>query len=123
MVPTRIKATGAVILSDEVRAYAEEKVGKLEKYVDTSDTTNLFELELEALPLRTGNAYRAELNFSSRGRVMRTEGRGESLHAAIDELVEEASRRMRKHKNKHIDLVRKGGAEVKKFFRRLGGGI
>ena len=108
-------------MNEEVRGYLEEKVQKLSKFTDMSDTTMLMDVELEALPKKTGENFRTELNFSSNGKVLRAEARGETLHASIDEAVEEAARRLKHLKGKHTDLVRRAGAEVKEFFRKFGG--
>lgn len=121
MVPTRIKTTGDIILTDEVRAYIDAKLARLEKLIDVSETTNLFEVELEASPKKTGDRYRAEINFSSNGKVLRVEAEGETLHEAIDEVADEGAARLRRLKTKHNDMFKKGGAFVKDFFRNLGG--
>ena len=120
MIPIKIKTTGAVLLNEEVQSYVHEKVQKLSKYIDDTDTTALMEVELEALPKKTGENFRTEFNFSSNGKVLRMEAKGETLHASIDGAVEEASRRLRHLKDKHTDVMRRAGAEIKEFFRRLG---
>ena len=107
MIPIKIKTTGSILLNEEVRAYVEEKIQKLQKLVDMSDTTMLMEVELEALPKKTGEPFRAEMNFSSNGKVLRMESTGETLHGAIDGAVEEGARRLRHLKGKHTDIVRK----------------
>lgn len=121
MIPTKIKTTGSILLNEEVRAYVQEKIQKLEKLVDMSDTTMLMEVELEALPKKRDENFRVEMNFSSNGKVLRMEARGETLHASIDEAVEEGARRLRHLKGKHTDVMRRAGAQVKDFFRKLGG--
>lgn len=120
MVPTKIKVTGDILLTDELRAYVEQKLARFEKLVDVSDTTNLFEVELQAFPPKTSEPYRAEVNFSSNGKVMRMEASGETLHAAIDAMTDEGTNRLRHMKTKRNDLIRRGGAAVKDFFRNLG---
>ncbi len=120
MIPTRIKTTGDILLTDEVRAYVDQKLVRLEKLIDEEETTNLFEIELAALPPKTGALFRAEINFSSRGKVLRAEAKGNTLHAAIDIAVDDTARRLRHLKTKHSDLLKKGGAAVKDFFRNLG---
>lgn len=121
MIPLKIKTTGAVLLDEEVRAYLDEKIQKLWKFVDQDDTTMLMEVELEALPKKTDENFRAELNFSSNGKVLRVESKGETLHSAVDGLIEESKRRLKHLKEKHIDLVRRGGAQIKEFFKNFPG--
>lgn len=121
MIPTKIKTTGAVLLNEEVRNYLDEKIKRLGKLVDAEDPTNLMEIELEALPRKTGENFRVEMNFSSNGKVLRMEAKGETLHSAIDEAVEEGARRLRHLKGKHTDLMRRAGADIKDFFRNFPG--
>ena len=117
-----IKTTGAVLLTGELRAFVEEKVGKLEKLLDPADTTTLAEVELESVnQSRTGDSFRAELNLSYAGGFTRAEAKRETLHAALDEAVAEARRGLRKNRTKHRDLVRRGAVRVKDFFRRFRG--
>ncbi len=110
-----------MVLNDEVRSYVNEKIQKLSKLVDMSDTTMLMDVELEALPKKTGENFRVEMNFSSNGKVLRMEAKGETLHAAVDEAVEEGARRLRHLKGKHEDVMRRTGAQVKDFFRNFPG--
>ena len=117
-----IKATGAIMLSDELRAFVEEKVRKLEKLLDPADTTALAEVELESVnQSRTGDSFRAEIHLSYAGGFTRAEAKKESLHAALDEAVAEARRSLRRNRTKHRDLVRRGAVKVKDFFRKFRG--
>ncbi len=121
--PIKIKTTGAVVLTEELRSFIAEKVGKLSKLLDASDTSALAEVEVESIAdSRDGDVYRAELNISVAGGFVRAEAKRVTLHAAVDEAVAEARRALRKARTKHRDLVRQGAAQVKEFFRKLGGG-
>jgi ribosomal subunit interface protein len=118
----KLKATGAVMLTDELRTFVEEKTGKLEKLLDPADTTTLCEVELESVSQsRTGDSFRAEINLSFTGGFVRAEAKRETLHAAVDDAVLEARRELKRARTKHRDLVRRGAARVKDFFRRFGG--
>lgn len=115
-----IKTTGAVLLTDELRSFVEEKVNKLEKLFGPSDTTVLAEVELEALAkARAGNEFRAEINLTFAGGMARAEASRQTMHAAIDEAVAEAKREVLHARTKHKNLVRRGAARVKDFFRRF----
>ena len=119
--PIKIKTTGAVILTEELRSFISDKVGKLSKFLSPSDTTALVEVELESLAnSREGNLYRAEINLSVRGELNRSEAKRLTLHAAVDEAVAEARRSLRKSRVKHRNLIHHGAAQVKEFFRRFG---
>lgn len=118
----KIKATGSVMLSDEVRSFVEEKVQKLARLLDTSDTSVLAEVEVGSVSqARTGDSFRAEINLSFAGGFVRAEAIRETLHTAIDEAVAEAQREVRHKRTKHRDLVRRGAARVKDFFRYFRG--
>lgn len=122
-IPTTLKGTGAVMLTDEVREFVEEKVRKLEKVVDQKDTTLRADIELATTGgARTGQEFRAEINLCFDGDCMRAEATRDNLHAAIDEAVEEMRREVRKKRTKHRDLLRRGAARVKDIFRYWSGG-
>lgn len=119
--PLKIKTTGAIILTEELRSFIADKVGKLEKFTDPADGSLLAEVEVESLAeSRGGDLYRAELNISIAGELVRAEARRATLHAAIDEAVAEARRSLRKSRIKHRDVIRRGAARVKEFFKRFG---
>jgi len=119
--PIKIKTTGAVVLTDELRSFIADKVGKLSKFLGESDTAALVEVELESITnSREGDQYRAEINLSVGGQLMRAVAKRVTLHAALDEAVAEARRQLRKSKVKHRNLIRRGAAEIKEFLRRFG---
>lgn len=117
-----IKATGAVMLTDEVRTFVEEKVDKLGKLLGDDDPTIMADIEIGTMTnSRTGDSYRAEINVTFTGGFARAEAERETLHAAIDEAVAEARREIRRARTRHRDLVRRGAAKVKDFFRYFRG--
>lgn len=121
MIPITLKATGAVMLSDEVRSYVEDKMRKIEKVSDQSDTTSRIDVELGTTGgARTGEQFRAEINFTFAGGFARAEATAETLHAAIDTAVEEVRREVRRTRTKHRDLLRRGAARVKDILRYFG---
>jgi len=118
--PVKIKVTGAILLTDELRTFIDEKLYKLFKLIPESDTTALAEVEIESTAnSRVGDSYRAEITFTYAGGMARAEARRETLHTAIDEAVGEARRELRRAKNKRHDLARRGAAQVKEFFRNF----
>ncbi len=122
MIQHSIKCSGSVLLTDEVRHYLEAKLARLEKVVDAGDPTVRAEIELATTGgARTGEQYRAEINISMTGGFIRAEATREQLHAAIDECIDEARREVRKRRTRHRDLVRRGAAKVKDFFRSFRG--
>ena len=117
-----IKTVGAVLLTDEVRSFTEDKVRKLEKLLDPGDTGIMAEIELSSVSQsRSGDLFRAEINLTFAGGFIRAAASRENLHAAIDQAVAEAKREVKKVRTKHRDLVRRGAARVKDFFQRFRG--
>ena len=110
------------MLTEEVRAFIEDKVGKLEKLINPNDSTLMADVEVaSASGSRTGDLFRAEINMTFKGGSVRAEASRETLHAAIDEAVSEARGEIRRTRTKHRDLIRRGAASVKEFFKRFGG--
>lgn len=122
MMNTNFKATGAVMLTDELRSYVLDKLERVEKLLDPDDSLLRAEIELATVSgSRTGNMFRAEVNLTFTGGFVRAEATAEALHSAIDDCVDELRREVRKTKTKHRDLVRKGASRVKDFFKYFRG--
>ncbi len=119
---TTIKASGEVVLTEELRSYVAERVVRLEKLIDSADTTAFAAIELATTTSgqKTGNIYRAEFNVQFSGGFVRAEAVRDTMHAAIDEAIEEAKRELRKARGRRRDLMRRGAARVKDFFRQFG---
>ena len=118
MIPTTLKATGAVMLTGELRTYLDEKLKKLEKVLDPNDTMVRADVEVGTTGgTRTGQEFRAEINLHWSGGFVRAEATREALHPAIDEAIEEVRGELRKKITKHRDLVRRGAARVKDLFK------
>jgi ribosomal subunit interface protein len=118
MIPTRLMAKGAVVLTDELREFIDVKMQKLEKVMDMSDTSIKADMELGTTGgARTGEQYRAEINVVFSGGFVRAEATRETLHTAIDEMIEEARTELNKTRTKQRDLFRRGRSKVKDFLR------
>ena len=118
---TKIKVTGAIILSEELRAFVEKKIGKLAIFLE-NDPAAIAEVEVGTTSAgqRTGDVYRAEVHLTFTGGDAYAEAVRENLHAALDQATGEARRELRKKRGKNRDLVRRGAAQVKDFFRNFG---
>lgn len=119
MIPVNIKVTGAVVLTQELRAFVDEKLEHVAKLIDANDTTARADVELASIPGGRSASYRAEFNISFNGGFIRAEAKRETLHTAIDEAVEDARREVKKARTKQRDLIRRGSAKVKDLFRGL----
>ena len=105
-------------LTDAVRSYLEKRLSGLEKFLDESASEARADVELEhELAQQHGLVYRAEVNLNAHGEFYRAEDSGESMNAAIDAVYEEIARRLRKGKTKHMNMIRRGGAQLKEWMR------
>ena len=117
----KIKATGAVILTEELQAFVDKKAEKLGVFLQ-DDPTAIIEIEVGTTSAgqRTGDVYRGEVHATFTGGDVYAEAVQGTLHGAIDQAFGEARRKLRKDRGKHRDLMRRGAAQVKGFFRNFG---
>lgn len=118
------KTSGSIVLTDELRTFAEKKAGKLEQLLDEHDTTTLADIELATAVggQKTGDIYRAEITLQYAGGFVRAEAIRDSMHKAVDSMVAEARKELRRKVGRKRTLTRRGGAMVKKLFRRFKAG-
>ncbi len=104
--------TGKV--SERQRNYVEEKLGKLERYLDqiSKVTVELAEEQRRG----EGNVHRAQVTLvGEHGILLRAEQRGSDWHVAIDEVYDTLHRQIERYKDKHWrrgKLRRQGGQIV-----------
>lgn len=103
----QIQVTGRhVKLSDDIRAYVEEKIGKLPKYYDRiHDVEVVFGHESEQFT--AGVIVRAD-----RKHTFIASESGPDTFALIDVVVERLERQLRKHKEKNRNHKHDGRVEV-----------
>lgn len=120
MIKKTIKGTN-ISLTPAIESAVDKAVQLLEKYIDQNDTSGLAEIEVGRTTNhhRTGDIFRAEINFHSRLGSFRAESEKEDLYVAIiaakDELVES----LRSKRSKRIDFIRKSGLKFKNMLRGL----
>ena len=82
-----LKAT-ALELTPALKAYIEEKIGSLAKFVKHWEAGSSIECRVEVGRTTShhhkGNVFRAEVNLDLPGRVLRAENEGWDVRAAID---------------------------------------
>lgn len=98
-------------VSDAIRSYAEEKIGKVGKIHDRDDMQIEVKLHVEKNPA-VKNRDVAEVTAYSKGIVVRAEEAAPDMYAAIDLVSEKLERQMRKYKTKLLDR-RSGKTAVK----------
>ncbi|PIR86289.1 ribosomal subunit interface protein [Candidatus Kaiserbacteria bacterium CG10_big_fil_rev_8_21_14_0_10_43_70] len=107
-------------MTPEIRAYLDDKINAISKLVVVSgeDAKVTCDVELEkAQPQQTGPIWRAEMNLTFDGNMYRSEATAESINAALDEVKDEMTKRLRRDKKKRFDRLRRGGAKMKDWMR------
>jgi putative sigma-54 modulation protein len=112
--------TKQIELTPEIRAYAEEKISLIEKLIPEADTDAvLAEVDLGKTTAgqKTGDIYRAEVNLTVAGQLIRAEAVDQNINSAIDEVRAEIERRLRKMRTKQSVKTRRGGDMLKRLMR------
>jgi putative sigma-54 modulation protein len=95
-----VKSENGSTLDENLLDYAEEKIGKIEKFY-----SNIQEADLVLSELRGRNV--AEVTIKVSGKIIRAETEGSNIRGAIDRLSDKLETQMRKYKERQIDLSRK----------------
>lgn len=99
----QIKVAGRhMAVSDPIRSYAEEKIGRVAKIHDRDDMQIDVVLHVEKNPANK-NRDVAEVTARMKGVVVRAEEAAPDMYAAIDLVSEKLERQMRKYKTKLVD--------------------
>lgn len=117
-IQTEVKATG-LELTPAIKGYVEEKVGQLERLVDTSTGGVRAEVEVGKTTdhHRHGDVFKSEINLYVSGAVYRAVTTTSDLYAAIDEMKDEVARQIVSKKNKNQTLFRRGARRLKNILR------
>ena len=95
-----------MVVTEAIRDYAEEKLGKLEKYFKDDDIT------ANVLTRVRGSSQIVEVTIPTSKFVLRSEEENEDLYAAIDLVSDKLERQIRKNKTR---LNRNVKENVKEF--------
>lgn len=99
----QITITGRhMAVTEPIRAYAEEKIGKAARIHDRDDMSVEVVLHVEKNPANK-NKDVAEVTARMKGVVVRAEEAAPDMYAAIDLVSEKIERQMRKFKSKLLD--------------------
>lgn len=93
-------------LTDALRDYVSEKIGRIEKHFDQVTNTNVV-LQVEK------NRQLAEATINARGAQLHANSEGKDMYAAIDSLADKLDRQVIKLKEKASDHHRSDGAQRK----------
>ncbi|GMR19715.1 MAG: ribosome-associated translation inhibitor RaiA [Gammaproteobacteria bacterium] len=103
----QINITGhQVEVTDALKDYASEKIGRVEKHFDRMTTTNIV-LHVEK------TRHMAEATVNAKGATIHANAEGKDMYAAIDALSDKLDRQVIKHKEKTTDHHRDDGRAKK----------
>lgn len=92
----RISIRGSKIeITDAIKNYVEEKIGKLDKYFENPD-----ELNANVLVKDSGVNQKIEVTIPIKTAILRGESVNKDLYAAIDLVIEKLERQIRKNKTR-----------------------
>ncbi|MBI4826397.1 MAG: ribosome-associated translation inhibitor RaiA [Nitrospirae bacterium] len=95
-------------LTDNLKKYAEEKIGKFNKYFsDVTETTVTLSIEKYR--------HKAEVLIKANGSFIQAESITDEMYSSIDEVVEKLERQVKKNKEKLVSK-RKGRAKPGETF-------
>src|SRR4051794_2040112 len=96
-------------ISEQIREYAEEKMGKLDRFV--SDPTRVeLELTVEKNPSISDN-HVAEATVWTKGPVLRAREASSDMKASIDQLVAKLERQVKRYREKRRVAPRRHARE------------
>lgn len=104
-----VKGKGLEV-SEPLRAYAEEKIGKLDRYLD-----NIKEASVDLSVEKAKNAeerFVVQVTAMANGTILRGEERAGDLYAAIDSVLDVMQRQIVRYKGKHRGRGRLSAAKM-----------
>ena len=114
---TRIKTTDYQMVSG-VETYLDERLAAIEKLIGANDDGARAEVEIgRSTAHESGDVYFAEINVILKGGNIRSTSKASSVNAAIDEVRDGIVEQLRKRKQLHRRLMRRGGAAIKRIIR------
>lgn len=120
MVRKIVKGTG-ITLTPAIDSAIDKVVEMLNKYIDPSDTAAMVEIEVGKTTNhhRSGDIFRAEINFRSKIGNLRAESEQDDLYAALTTVKDEIAENLRSKKAKKIDFVKRSGSKLKTVLKGL----
>lgn len=118
MININIKTTNFNMTPD-IEEMIKEKIYLVEKFIDSTEEIPLAEIEVErSAHQKKGEVFRAEINFSYKGNVIRVEHKDFDIRNAIEKVRRQLEKRIRRSKGRRFDLIKAGGRKLKRLIRR-----
>lgn len=120
MVKKTLKGTG-ISLTPAIEAAVDKIIVALDKHVEPNDTSAIAEIEVGRTTNhhRSGEIFRAEINFHSRLADLRIEVEKEDLYVALSAAKDEIVETLRSKKAKKVTFIRRSGLKFKNMFKGL----
>lgn len=120
MIRKIVKGTG-ITLTPSIDTAIDKLVEALDRYVAPSDSTALVEIEVAKTTNhhRSGDIFRAEVNFRSKIGNIRAEAEKEDLYVALSAVKDEIAESLRSKKAKKVDIIRRSASELKNVLKGL----
>lgn len=120
MIKKILKGTG-LGLTPAIESAADRIVEALDKLVDPTDTSAIAEIEVARTTNhhRSGDIFRAEINFHYRHGSLRAEAERADLYVAMTAVKDEIVEILRSKKSKKIDFIRRSGLKLKNMLKGL----
>jgi len=83
-------------ITDSLRAYVSEKIGRVQKHFDHMTTGNVV-LQVEK------NLHKADVTLHTKGATLAASAAAQDMYAAIDEVADKLDRQVLKHKEKLVE--------------------
>ena len=108
-------------ITQAIEEYALKKISSLEKFLESRDGA-ICEVELGKTTEhhKSGDIYKAEVNIIEPGnKQVYVVAEEVDIYTAIDKVRDEAERAIVSRKNKRNTLLKRGGAVIKSFLKKL----
>lgn len=113
-----LKAT-KIELTEDITAYIEKKILTLDKLIAHFGFAVTVSIEVERTTRhhRKGNVFRVEARVAVPHKTMRAEAVGQTVFEAIDTVKDEIALELERHKEKEVDLKKRGARTMKRMMQ------
>ena len=120
MINRTIRADG-ISLDPSIDEAIARVVSAIEKFCDPEDESILVDVEVGKTTNhhRSGDIFRAEINFHSKIGNLRVETEAGELFSALSSAKDEMVEALRSKKSKKVDFIRRNGLRLKQMLKGL----
>lgn len=107
-------------LTPAIEKYVEQKIGSVDKLLDDMDRSVIearVEIGKTTKHHQKGDIFRAEVNLTLPGRLLRSMAEEWDLRVAIDQVKNELQREIKKYRGKKEAQYKRGARKAKRMIR------